>query len=123
MPKFDHRLKRLENKASIEKHVFDYWLIFAHDKSEYLIQKDVQDIKAGNVAGKHRGSKYDPENPKHMIIVSGLPRLSERALQEKKEAPSKEITFPRRKEAADLTDAELEAEISSIQKELESCRH
>jgi len=115
MPKFDHRLKRLENKASIEKHVFDYWLIFVHDeKGERLVEKKVREIKAGNVVGKYRGSKYDPENPKHMIIVSGVPRL-----QEKKKSPSKEISLPRRKEVADLSDAELEAEIASIEKDLE----
>ena len=120
MPKFDHRLKRLENKANIEKHIFDYWVIFVHDKTdESLVEKKVREIKAGNVVGKYRGSKYDPENPKHMIIVSGVLRPSERALQEKKKSPSKEIPFSQKKDVSDLTDAELEAEISSIEKELE----
>lgn len=119
MSKFDHRLKRLEDKTGIVVHDFDYWMIHGQWKSERLIQKEIREIKAGKVIGKYRGSKFDPENPNHRIIISVMPRPIERALQEKKESPPKEISFSPGKEAANLSDQELDAEIASIRKELE----
>lgn len=119
MSKFDHRLKRLEDKSGIVSHNFDYWVIHGQWKSERLIQKEIREIKAGKVAGKYRGSKFDPENPNHMIYICGVPRPSKRALKERNLSPSKETSFSHEKKVADLTDAELAAEISSIEKELE----
>lgn len=119
MPKFDHRLKRLEDKTGIAGQNFDYWMVKGYDKNKRLIEKEIREIKAGNVAGKYRGSKFDPENPKHVIYIFGIPRPKEKFLNKREESPSKEISFSPGKEAADLSDQELDAEIASIQKELE----
>jgi len=113
--KFDHRLKRLESKTGIVKHVFEYWVIWSYGKDKPFVEKEIQDIKAGKIAGKG-GSMFDPENPKQLIIISGTPRPDPRKLKEEKISSFIEEEIAPR----DLTDEELEAEIRNAQKELDS---
>lgn len=105
MSKFDHRLKRLEAKSGFKEKRFNYWIV---KKSKESPAKVIRDIRAGLIIGK-TGSRLDPES-QNVIIVSTIPRPMKAELRSREAFPEREIP--------DLTDDELETEISRIQKEL-----
>lgn len=108
MTKYDHRLKRLEAKTGLKEKLFNYWIIIS-GKGKESTAKIIRNIKAGLIIGK-MGLPFNPEN-KNLVIVSTIPRPMKAELRSRKAFPENEIP--------DLTDDELETEISRIQKELE----
>lgn len=106
--KYDHRLKRLEAITGLKEKLFNYWIILS-GKGKESTAKIIKNIKAGLIIGK-MGLSFNPEN-QNLIIFSKIPRPMKAGLRSRKAIPDDEIQ--------DLTDDELEKEISRIQKELE----
>lgn len=101
MPKFDHRLKRLEKKTGIKRRKIGFLIVGVELSSEVL---------------KESLRKYKETYDDVYVIKTAIPRLQKRPT--KKSQVVAGDSFSQRKEVADLTDTELEAEIASIQKEL-----
>lgn len=121
MSKFDHRLKRLEKKTGSDRRQYKIWMLSISDMKKFTAGKlsSTDNRPLLSIDKLRKSLKNYREQDKNIFVISAVPRLNKKALKEKDSPPSKRISFSHGKEAADLTDAELEAEIASIRKELE----
>lgn len=102
MPKFEHRLKRLEKKTGMKRRKIGFLIVGVELSSEAL---------------KESLRKYKETYDDVCVIKTAVPRPGKKA--SKKSQVVAGDSFPERKDVADLTDDELDDALTRAQRELE----
>lgn len=115
MTKFDHRLKRLEKKTEESRHPFKIWPLSMSDMKKFAAGKlsSTDNRSLLSIDMLKKSLKDYNEEDKNIFVFSAIPRS-------KKVAGGDFVRIPEKtKDLKNLTDEELDAEIASVQKELE----
>jgi len=104
--KFDHRLKRLEKKTGVKRRRLGFIVVGA-------------DVDLSSEKLKESLKKYKETYDDICIVKTAIPRLKKKPSKKSQVVAGDSLLFSQEKmDPKDLTDEELAAEISGIQKEL-----